>query len=74
MFRDPKNKKIKKRIMSSKGKGYSIIKIGDLVERGSLMFIVLEIGDYEHYGFCRVVPAFALSTEYWIASRLLEPL
>ena len=56
-----------------KGKEGSIIQKGDLVLRGGVMFIVLDIGVCEHYGYCQVSPANDLNTHYWVLSRLLVP-
>mgnify|MGYP003140678873 CR=1 FL=1 len=59
--------------MIGKGKEGSIIQKGDLVLRGGVMFIVLDIGDYEHHGYCQVSPVNDLNTHIWILSRLLMP-
>ena len=49
------------------------IKAGMLVMRGSLMMLVVEIGECYHEGFalCRGVDPF--KGEYWILKSLLTP-
>ena len=50
------------------------IEVGDLVLRGSLMFLVVEIGEcyQEGYALCREVRK--NSRDYWIMQSLLQPL
>lgn len=50
------------------------IKAGDLVERGSLLLLVIEIGEDYYAGFalCRTVDND--TSEFWIDKCLLQPL
>ena len=50
------------------------INVGDLVERNGMAFIVLEIGDCEHYGFCLCMPIKYPHRRHWIMAALLCPL
>jgi len=50
------------------------IKVGDLVQRGAVMFLVVEIGRDYHDGFalCRELAMYP--KDFWIMQSLLQPL
>lgn len=50
------------------------IEVGDLVERNGMAFLVLEIGDCEHYGFSLCCPLGQAHRRHWILTALLCPL
>ncbi len=49
------------------------IKAGDLVLRGNLMFLVIQIGVGYHYGFALCQGVDPVRGEYWIMKSLLTP-
>ena len=50
------------------------IEVGDLVERNGMAFLVLEVGDCEHYGFCLCMPIKYPHRRHWVMAVLLCPL
>ena len=49
-----------------------VIKVGDLVNRNGLMFMVIEIGDCYQEGFVRCRSVGKRPIDYWILATLLE--
>jgi len=50
------------------------IELGDLVLRGSLMFLVVEIGDCYQEGFALCRELKKNPKDFWIMQSLLQPL
>ena len=50
------------------------IKAGDLVERGSMMLLIIEIGKGYHDGFALCQELRENPKEFWIDKCLLQPL